>query len=240
MRFPKFTTAILTFGTYLASAAGMPNISPQCESAIVAALTLSDAACLNPIGLAVVAATPPDVSIVPAVDSWLGGLCSLPPCTNQSLANIFGTIASGCASELAVANITADQLVLAVQTVYPTERQISCLKDTVNNILCVTQTLLNLETVVGPLSLNNIGPAIDSVVFGNVTIPPSVICTDCNKATFSIFVTNLPALVPPDAAGALSNTCGAPFIDGTIPSTISQTAQTPLSAKFRRTLSLLI
>jgi len=242
MYFPTLPLVTAAFAIALASANNtdpgrpppMGEISSQCGDAIISAFSSPDATCLNQPGLAGIAAVEPTASVVPAVDSWLTGLCALAPCTNESLANIATTIATGCVTELTSLNVTSDQFVLAVQILYPSARQIACLKDNQENVLCVTQTLLNVEDLVGPLTPDNLVPAILSIVFDTTSIPSSVICTDCIKAAYNIIQTNLPGLISQDATDDLANTCGAPFIDGQTPSTISQTAQSPTSAKFRR------
>jgi len=239
MRFSVFALSTVALAG-LASAKGPPpgmgRISAQCKASIAGALASQDAACLNPTGLVAIFATSSNTSIVPAVDSWITGMCGLRPCTNQSLANVVSTAASGCQTELTNANITTERLTKAVQTVYPTVRQVACLKDNANKVYCVTQTLRNLEGVVGPLTPINIEPAIKSVESGKQSIPSSVICTDCHKAAYNIIHTNLPNALSSTTTKALGDTCGASFIDGQTPSTVSQTA---ISAKLRRGLTFL-
>jgi hypothetical protein len=230
MRFPTCTLATVALAAF---ASAQTTISPACESGLVSAFSSPDAACLNPTGLAAIVTTAANTSIVPAVDSWLTGLCALKPCTNQSLTNVVNTIATGCSAELASANVTASQVTDIVLAAYPSVRQIVCLKDNTNKVLCLTETLQAVEKIVGPLSPSNIGPAIEGVVSGQTTIPSSVICTDCNKAAYNIAQQNPVLAFPPSATTALSTTCGASFVDGMTPTTVSQTAQNAMSAKFK-------
>jgi hypothetical protein len=122
---------------------------------------------------------------------------------------------------LASTGFTSDQtptIISLVEQYYPTVRQVICLKDGSTN--CITQTLTNIEAVVGPLTITNI---ISLAANPPSTLPTNITCSNCIKAAYNIIAKNIPSIVT-DAAPALQSQCGASFTDGTTPSGISESA----------------
>jgi len=93
-------------------------------------------------------------------------------------------------------------------------------------LFCLTETLTNLETVTGPLTLSNLAKLAQSPP---TTVPANITCTDCNKEVYNIFATDFPALVT-DLKPNLQTQCGAAFVDGQIPSGITQSATTSIAS----------
>lgn len=66
-------------------------------------------------------------SIVTPVDTWLKGLCSRGPCSNDDLAFVVTGILTGCAAEFG--NIEPSAVIPIVQQAYPTVRKAVCLAE---------------------------------------------------------------------------------------------------------------
>jgi len=200
------------------------SLSQGCESAVEGLLTSPDAACLNPSALLSFVLGSDAGSIPSTVNSWLTGICSTGSCTNDSISSVVTNVASACSSELSSLGISTSDVQSAIaiaQDVYPTVREVACLQDDSTSQLCVVETLNNLESVVGQVNITDLNVLNLFSVFANNV--ESVACTDCMKESFSIAKSNFPSLVSqaePDAQAL----CGASFVDGSLPTTVSQTA----------------
>lgn len=201
------------------------TLSQGCQSAIEGLLTSPDAACFNPSALLSAVLGSNSGSITNTVNTWLTGICSAGSCTNDSIASVVTDVTSGCSTELAslgisVSNVQSD-VISAVQAAYPTVREIACTQDDTTNQLCVVETLNNLEAAVGQVNVTDLN--ILNLFSTLANDAESIACTDCMKESFSIAKSNFPSLVSqaePDAEAL----CGASFVDGTLPTTVSQTA----------------
>jgi len=238
MRFAVSSFAVLALGAVVVSAnnghpSKMPKISPECETAIVAIFSSPEAACLNPAGLAPFALADPDTSLVPTIDAYLTGFCALPACTDDALKTLATALVKGCPKEFAPLQITPEKFAEAVIAVFPTVKKGLCFVDTTDKKLCVTQTLTNIEGVVGPLTLKSIGPALEGYFTGDPVFGPNVYCTDCVKAVYTLFQAEFPDFFVPGTDKFFKHTCGPSFVDGKIPASISQSAHGSTSAKFK-------
>jgi hypothetical protein len=138
-------------------------------------------------------------------------------------------LTSGCSAELSSLGVSTSsiqsEVISIAQQVYPTVRQIACLQDDTTNQLCAVETLNNLESVVGQLNVTDLNVldifADAEALFANGV--QTIACTDCMKESFSIAKSNFPSLVS-QAEPEAQSLCGASFLDGNLPSTISQTA----------------
>jgi hypothetical protein len=138
-------------------------------------------------------------------------------------------LTDGCSTELSslgisVSSIQSDVISVA-QDVYPTIRQIACLQDDTTNQLCAVGTLNNISSAVGQLNISditflNLFTDAESLFANGVQ---NIVCSDCMKESFSIAKTNFPSIVA-DAEPEAQALCGASFLDGNLPSTVSQTA----------------
>ncbi|KAF8274393.1 hypothetical protein EI94DRAFT_681244 [Lactarius quietus] len=156
--------------------------------------------------------------------SWLTGLCSKDPCTNQTLATLVANITQGCSSDLSSLGINdsdPSSITASVQQYYPVVRQVACLKDNNDNQLCVIDELYNIQNTTGTLSaadifsLKHIVPILTS---------QNVSCNNCTKEAYNTIITQYPQAITSDVNSTISNQCGADFIDGKTPAGISQTA----------------
>jgi hypothetical protein len=207
-------------------------LSAQCTAALTTLLASPDAACINPTGILAIGLTPQDMSIIPNVNSWLTGFCGVPACTNASISNILTTAASGCATDLAAAGVqldsdTLNKVITDVQGAFPTVREIICLTDASSTPaqFCVTETLTNLQSLFGTLTLTSIGTDIQTLVDQGM-IPSSVLCTNCNKESFNIARTQLPFYDAADIDPKLAAECSDSFTNKQDPTGISMGATT--------------
>jgi hypothetical protein len=84
---------------------------------------------------------------------------------------------------------------------------------TATNALCVPQSIRNIETVFGKLSLSNLTLDTlneDAQVFLNANITP-IACTSCAKAAYNIGMNHFPGQVS-QANPILEVACGASFL----------------------------
>ncbi|KAG6817178.1 hypothetical protein H0H87_011880 [Tephrocybe sp. NHM501043] len=177
-------------------------------------------ACLVPSPLITVLANS-NASIVEPVNNWLNGLCAAPVCSNDTISAIVVNATAGCSAELATFGISSNDnsaLTALVQQYYPTARKALCLKD--GNTNCITQTLTNVQDIRGTLSISNI-VSFASNEGSDTTLPVNVTCTDCVKAIYTTLRSDIPRFQHSDSE---KDTCGATFVDGTIPSGITQSA----------------
>ncbi|EEB92613.1 hypothetical protein MPER_08851 [Moniliophthora perniciosa FA553] len=90
---------------------------------------------------------------------------------------------------------------------------------------CVTQTLTNIQNSVGTLSPNNIVNIVANISTQDSLLnAQNITCTDCIKEAYNIINTDFP--LGSDAQSELQQQCGASFVDGQTPSSITQTAST--------------
>ncbi|OBZ68312.1 hypothetical protein A0H81_11810 [Grifola frondosa] len=198
-------TAVIAAGLQLSSA---QTISSQCQSALTTVVGSSDATCLNAQALI--------------------GMFLQPACTNATLAAIVTNVTAGCSTELSslgLSNASAGEITTIIQTAYPTVRQIACLSDSSTNTLCVTETLNNIQTYTGNLSISNIEAIASQAANGTFpSVPSNVTCTDCTKQALNIFKQDFPDLLTSSVQSTISSTCGASFTDGAEPSTVTELA----------------
>ncbi|KAI6157531.1 hypothetical protein BKA82DRAFT_4058114 [Pisolithus tinctorius] len=226
---------MLSKSVFLLAGAGFAvaqSISSQCSSTLVTIAGSPDSACLNPSGIVQIALTNSNSSIIPAVDSWLTGLCALGPCSNSSLQAVATNLTAGCSSELASLGLTPNgstNLTVYLEEAYPTLRQVLCLKDTSANELCATEELTGVQNSTGTLTINNFISVVGQIVSGSGSIPQSVTCSNCSKAGYTIADQNFPALVS-NTTSTVQQTCGSSFTDGQVPSGIEETASNSSSS----------
>ncbi|KAJ6625513.1 hypothetical protein B0H10DRAFT_614163 [Mycena sp. CBHHK59/15] len=213
-------STLITFAA-AAGLASAQSLSTDCTNSLKGVLTSPDAACLNPSSLlSFFVGT--NQSIPDTFNNWLNGLCATGFCSNETLATVISNVTTGCASDLQGISLGVPESVTQyVQEVYPTARSVMCLKD--SNQLCVTESLNNLEDVVGKLSVNDLNLGTLLVDLQKVVASAhNLACTNCTKAAFNL----LSPLQIPDLASSIDSICGANFADGLSPEQdgVSQTA----------------
>ncbi|KAJ7217927.1 hypothetical protein GGX14DRAFT_357924 [Mycena pura] len=199
------------------------RISSNCESALTQVAANPDASACLKVSALLGAALQPNASIVGPVDNWLQSLCGVAPCSNATLAAVVTNITTGCSAELSTADSSsAASISTMVQQYYPTARKILCLSDSKTN--CITQTLTNIQNILGTLSLNNIVDVIENAAKTN-SIPSNVTCSNCVKEAYNIFSQDFPS-ASSGLKGQLQSECGASMIDGSAPSGVVESAAT--------------
>jgi len=205
-----------------AAAAGLASaqsISSDCSNALKGILASPDAACLNPSALLTIFVGS-DQSVPDTINAWLTGLCSQGSCSNDVLAEVVNNVTSGCAGDFSGA---ANSITQMVQTAYPVVRNIMCLKDDNSNQLCVTETLNDVQNVVGQLTLSNFDiSSLVEQVQNVVSNAANLACTNCVKAAVGL-ASQLTTQFPEIDQG-LDAICGANFAEGSDASGVSQTA----------------
>ncbi|KAG7446223.1 uncharacterized protein BT62DRAFT_931679, partial [Guyanagaster necrorhizus] len=203
------------------------SLTSNCTDSLKALLTSPDSACMNPSAfLSFIVGT--EKSIPDTINNWLSGLCSQGSCTDESIKVMVTNVTTGCSEELASVGAPLDvqDIVLnAVQQTYPTARNIACLFDTSSNEFCATTTLSDLETVIGPLTLDdlsflNITNDLQKLIQSGVE---NLACTSCIKEGFTLAREAFPGVVSHIDNDA-TQLCGNSFIDGSVPENVSQTA----------------
>ncbi|KAI0743865.1 hypothetical protein C8Q80DRAFT_1272496 [Daedaleopsis nitida] len=227
--------AVTVAGLQLAGTSAQDlTLSDTCQTALGNIVASPDASCLNAqslVGLVVSSSSSANSSVIPSIDTWLKGMCSKAVCSNDALAAVVQNVTAGCSSDLAslgLTNVDAGELTTLVQTAYPVVRQVACLADTSNsNTLCVTETLTNIQASTGALSVANI-ESIATAFMSAGTIPnvsANTTCTDCSKAQYNLITqSSFGDLIPDNIKQDVSTTCGASFVDGTQPATVTQLA----------------
>ncbi|KAH9940485.1 uncharacterized protein BXZ73DRAFT_98914 [Epithele typhae] len=211
-------------------AAQESSISTACQSTLASIATSSDGNCLNAGGLiSILSGTSSSTDLIPPIDSWAKGMCSRSACTNSTIATVVANVTSGCSADLAsfgLQNVDAGQITSLVQQFYPTVRNVLCLADTKNSsTLCATEALYSLEPTIGTISTSNLESLLTSVLAGSVpSISKNATCTDCSKAQFTLISQAFGDLIPSSVTSTLSSECGSSFVDGSMPSSVTQLA----------------
>ncbi|PCH43908.1 hypothetical protein WOLCODRAFT_26285 [Wolfiporia cocos MD-104 SS10] len=224
--------ALIAAGAQSASAI---SLSSKCQTTLAGLVVSSEASCLNAGSLVGLVVAGKNTSLVSPINTWLTGLCSRGACTNETLANVVSNVTAGCQSDLEEYNITATsaQLTALAQEYYPTARKVACLADTSNNnkTLCVTETLTNVQPYTGTITTSNVGDLVSQIAAGDYpNVPSNVTCTNCTKAAFDVVHGAFPSLFDDSVNSTITGQCGASFIDGAEPSSITETASTAIAS----------
>ncbi|KAF9565527.1 hypothetical protein CPC08DRAFT_747823 [Agrocybe pediades] len=207
----------LTLAAFVAYASAQ-SLSSGCVSAIAGIAGNSDAACLNIGALVPLFTADANTSIVAPINNWVTGICSSAPCSNDTIAAVVKSVTDGCSTDLSAFGFNSGltgSITTLIQQYYPTARKVACLKDGNDN--CITKSLTDLQSVLGPLTLSSL------MTINTENLPVNMTCTDCTKAAYNVIKTDVPSLVS-DAAPSLQSQCGASFTDGNTPSDITQSA----------------
>ncbi|KAH9061390.1 hypothetical protein EDB87DRAFT_1611569 [Lactarius vividus] len=206
------------------------DISAECQSSLVSIASSNEGQCLNSAGIAPIFFAGSNTSLIGPFQSWLTGLCSKDPCTNQTLAILVANITQRCSSDLSslgINNSNVSSITASVQDYYPVVRQIACLKDNNVNQLCVIEELYDIQNVTGTLSADNIislFPKLIAEGLPALSLPQNVTCNNCTKEAYNIIITESPQAITSDENSTLLKQCGTDFLDGKTPAGISQTA----------------
>ncbi|KJA28997.1 hypothetical protein HYPSUDRAFT_33483 [Hypholoma sublateritium FD-334 SS-4] len=226
----KVLLAVALVSTVSAQNSVFDSLSSSCTTALKELLLAPDAQCLNTAAFISIAISG-NVDVPAIANTWLSGLCSVGTCSNASLASIVNNVTAGCSQDVQnFFNIDVSDpatYLPFVEQYYPTLRQIACLKDDGANTLCVPQTITNLQSIIGNLSVADL--SWDTIVADANEIASSdnqnLACTSCTKQAYTLAANVFPdpnLLATID--GPITATCGASFIDGQNVTTVAQTA----------------
>jgi len=220
------TAALLVIAGF--ETASAQTLSANCTSALTAIAANPDASsCLSPGSLISLFVGNGSASIIDPVNSWLNNICGAVPCSNATLSSVVANVTSGCSSELSALGVSTstDTLTSTVQSVYPTVRNVVCLKDSSTN--CVTQTLTNLQNILGTLTVSNVVSHVEKEA--QTSFPTNVTCTDCVQAAYNVINQQFPSVASQELS-TLESQCGSSFVDGSTPSGIIEGAITASAA----------
>jgi len=233
-------STLLTFAA-AAGLASSQSLSTDCTNSFKSVLGSPEAACLNPSALlSFFVGT--QKSVPETVDAWLSGLCSTGFCSNDTLATVVTNITTGCQSDFGAAGGVPETVTQIVQEVYPTARSIMCLKDDSTNQLCVTETLNNLQDLVGTLSFSDFNIATAFGDFQKILVgAKNLACTGCTKAAFRLasqlsLVSQAPQ-AQSQAALQIDAICGANFIENSSSDSGDNVSQTATNEAFSKSKS---
>ena len=201
------------------------GLSSTCQNAILGVSgNPAASACLNVPGLAAILTLQANSSAIPALNTWLEGLCRADPCSNDTINAITTNITTGCQSDIAntgLAQSTLQTIMQDIPVFYPTIRNLACLKTASNNTLCVTSALLDLQSFIGtPLSAESSMAGIPKLA-GQGSLPTSLVCTGCHQAAFDIIKADVAMLAAnPNVQNAVSQQCGADFLTAPQPTDV--------------------
>ncbi|KAG8711606.1 hypothetical protein FRC08_015698 [Ceratobasidium sp. 394] len=214
---------------------GQGSLSSSCQTALAGALTGPAGQCLGVPGLANIAATKGDESLIPPIDSWLNTTCAQPACTNATIDAVVGNVTSGCRSDLNQWHVTDEDIETVsgyIKEFYPPAREVACLKDSnASNQFCITESLKKFENSTGmsltPNNLWNLSPSLYST---NSTLTKELTCTDCTKAAWNIIKPYLGSDAQAEVASQLDQICGAGFSNSPAPPSVQRTANSAVQA----------
>ncbi|KAJ7647208.1 hypothetical protein FB45DRAFT_892752 [Roridomyces roridus] len=181
-----FTTALLA-----ATSVSALTISNNCQTALGQISANAEAnACLDVSALLSVAIQP-NASIITPVDNLLKSLCAAAPCSNATLSAVVTNITTGCSAELSSVNST---------------------ESSTSGTNCITQTLTNLQSTVGTLSLSNLD-ALTSIFTSSNALPRISLA---RTQAYNVLNDDFPSTAS-TGAGALQSECGSDFTSKYLP-----------------------
>lgn len=223
-----FTSALNIRGLDLANPLSSTGLSSACQSTLLTISNNPEAnSCLNVPGLAAIITLQPNSSAIPALNTWLEGVCAADPCSNSTINAIVSNVTSGCQPDIANTGVSQGVLQSILQQVpqfYPTVRSIACLKTASNDTLCATSTLLDVQQFEGvPITIDSAMNVISQLVNAgrDSQLPASLTCTGCTQAAFETFQADQAMLAAnPNVQSAISSQCGSGFLSGSNPSDV--------------------
>ncbi|KDE08909.1 hypothetical protein MVLG_01004 [Microbotryum lychnidis-dioicae p1A1 Lamole] len=213
--------AFVTVATAAESTSIATGLSSACQSAVVSLLGSDFGTCASLTGLVAVATT--SGSIINPVNTWLENICTK-TCNSTTLINAQKAVFTGCATDISSGVTTAVALQAAIAS-YTTFRSAACMESTSNSTLCLTQLLTEIQAVSGNLTITEV-LSLTSNLTSIESLPTAEACSDCNKALFTTLepvITNASGTASSELKAGLSSKCGATFVNGMMPSSVSTT-----------------
>ncbi|KAH9454158.1 hypothetical protein MJO29_007121 [Puccinia striiformis f. sp. tritici] len=209
------------------------GLSPGCQAAAGGLLTSEFGTCSNIMGLVSVIGA--SGSIIAPLTTWISGVCTAAPCSSDTLKQASQSVNNGCSSDIQKGSGIAMALQMIVGN-YNGAKDLLCTQYTSNSTFCIPSILGNVESASGQ---NITISQVTSILSGSMTpasqalanVPSGTYCTDCGHA----LVTQSAAFMASSGASSsnstsatssISNTCGASFNDGKIPSSVRVASKT--------------
>ncbi|KAG9123476.1 hypothetical protein FRC07_014891 [Ceratobasidium sp. 392] len=215
---------------------GGSSLSSSCQTALADVYTGPAGECLGVSGLAGIAMTQGNDSLITPIDSWLSTTCAQPACTNGTIDALIANVTSGCRTDLDRWDVSDDQMQTVeeyIKKYYFVAREIACLKDTnSSNQFCITETLKSWEAQIGvPLTPNNLQSlSYSHDISQNATLIKNLTCTDCTKAAWSIIKPYVKSDDQASVESQIDEICGSGFANSSAPPSIQRTANTAIQA----------
>lgn len=217
------TVIIVTLASSIGVNAQFSGLSTSCQTAAGGFLLGDLGSCLSLTSLVPVLTG--SGSIIPSIDSYLGTICTSPPCSNSTLTSAESTIQSSCSSDLN----NGSTLVVALDTLlqnYTVVRDVACLQSTTNNTYCITQTLSAIQNATGTqITSSYITSLLDSnstELNSLIGLDASVLCTSCTKAIYQEISKAIPSIADSTIGKAILSKCGSDFGTGSMPSGVAE------------------
>jgi len=199
------------------------NVSTQCAASL--APLLSDPGAGPCLALPDLVQVLSGASLDQSLNTWISSLCSAPACNDATLAVVAGDLASGsCSSLLTALGLPTDASTLTsiLETAYPVIRNIACLEDTTTGAFCLTESITNIETVTGPVTLQDLVGFFQSPPAPG-TLPANIICTNCIQEIYNIFSKYASA----SFISSLQSQCPS-FASSAVPPDVTESANTAI------------
>lgn len=211
------------------------GMSPECQVGAGSLITSDFSTCANLMSLLNVLGA--KVSLLPTLSSWVDGLCSLAPCSPSAVADASTSIQQTCGADVKKGVPAAVDLSGLVSS-FPSIRTSLCLQYQSNQTRCASNILSAAEKAAGrPLTLQEIigfaAQGFGSLLPAVSSHAKDVLCNDCGQALYTVFSANPPTISAAQTAASASgqtasnnvtavvtNTCGASFISGKMPSSV--------------------
>ena len=193
-------------------------------------------------------------SVVPAFDTYLTkDICGKPPCSAQTLSGTEKAFHQACSDQDLAVNNGSNFAALFDKLIdnYAPFRDAACNANGATNQNCVVETMNSIESATKmPLTTQGfIGLLANASQFGQLAQVlaknNNALCSDCNKAILTTVIkssgipmSQLAQVVnsSPNLGGLFnvtSQTCGASFVDGSIPTTTKNTSTSGASGNAR-------
>lgn len=217
-------------------------LSSGCQSELTSLALSSQADCLNFAGLVPLATLSSSASIVPAIESYLTGLCSNgPSCTSDTVTSIATNLTKACSSDLeglGLGSGTVAQLPALIEQYYSVAVNAVCLRNNndTTSPFCSSSLLVTLQSSINQnLTTSNIVSSLTAVL-SNTTLEQSLACTTCAQGMYGTVRPSLNATLQTELDSELNGICGTSAANstgvpnGVVEATGSLATQSPTGA----------
>eukprot|EP00918_Siedleckia_nematoides_P055046 GHVU01120093.1.p1 GENE.GHVU01120093.1~~GHVU01120093.1.p1 ORF type:complete len:286 (+),score=17.64 GHVU01120093.1:98-955(+) len=210
------------------------SLSSSCQSAAAGLMTTEFGTCANIMSFIPIIGAPG--SIISPFSDWVSSSCPLAPCSNSTLTAALSSVSTGCASDITKGVPIAIALSSIIANYVPI-REMACAQYASNSSFCAEALFTNIEqatkkNVTISVLENTLTQGFSTLIPLLAAVPKEDYCNDCGKELYILTSQIKPTgQSSSDAASAsakndvlVSSICGAPFVNGTPPSTVRQAA----------------